>query len=167
MSSELTTCPSPDNISSTHDMSASSEHSVLQSLLENAVKKYENQVGTSLTENYFAIRLGTCDTIESVTDILEERAQAFRAFRGDNRHSKIMKSLKRAVHVLHTIFTSLSVAVPVGQGVGSTVRLNVLMGSVLLSDAPIPQAFPPAKLIFAALGILLAVCRQPLYCAFL
>jgi hypothetical protein len=59
--------------SSTHDLSTSSESSVLRSLLEEAVKEYEKQVGTSLIENQLAIRLRSCDTIESINEVLEER----------------------------------------------------------------------------------------------
>jgi hypothetical protein len=118
MASEPIISSFSDNISSTHDLSTSSESSVLRSLLEEAVKEYEKKVGTSLIEDQLAIRLRSCDTIESINEVLEERAQAFRESRGHDRHPKMIKSIKRAVHVLHTIFTgpgnSLGGAVQVG-----------------------------------------------------
>jgi hypothetical protein len=136
MSSEPTTSSFLD-IFLTRDLSASSESSNLQPLLEEAVKKYEEQVGTSLIEDQLVIQLRTCDDVESIAKPLEERAQAFREFRGHDRHPKTKKSIRRVVHVLLTVFTgprnSLSGAiVQVGHGIGSVVRLNPLMVSVFL-----------------------------------
>jgi hypothetical protein len=130
MSSQPTDSPLSDHIPSTPDMSAPSQCSVLESLLEDAVKEYKNQVGKSLIEDQLVIGLRTCDSVESVAALLEERAQAFREFRGQDRHSKIMKSIKRVVHVLHTTFNPVSGAVQVGRGIASIVRLKPLMCSV-------------------------------------
>jgi hypothetical protein len=123
---------SSDHISSAHHMSASSEPSALQSLLGDAVEKYKRQVGTSLIENQLATQLETCDSVESVAAVLDERVQAFRKFLGRDRHPKIMKSIRRVVHSLHTISTGLGGAVQIGHGICSIVRLNVLMASVFL-----------------------------------
>jgi hypothetical protein len=111
--------------------------------LEEAVKKYEEQVGTSLIEDQLAIQLRTCDDVESIAKLLEERVQAFREFLGQDRHPKIKNSIRRVVHVLHTVFTgptnSLSGgAVQVGHGIASVVRLNPLKVSIfLVSNASI------------------------------
>jgi hypothetical protein len=132
MSSEPIRPSFSDNISSIHDLSTSSESSVLRSLLKEAVKEYEKKVGTSLIEDQLAIRLRSCETIESINEVLEERAQAFREFRGHDRHPKMIKSIKRAVHVLHTIFTGPGNSLgggtfQAGHGMGSVVRMNALM----------------------------------------
>jgi hypothetical protein len=113
-------------------MGAVPEPSALQSLLEDAIKKYKMQVGTSLIENQLATQLETCDSVESVAAVLEERVQAFREFLGRDRHPKMMKSIRRVVHVLHTISTGLGGALQVGHGIGSIVRLNLPMVSVFL-----------------------------------
>jgi hypothetical protein len=124
---------SPAHMSSTHGMSDPSElePQTLQTLLDDAIKQYENKVGTSLIENQVAIELGPCDSIESITQVLEERAQAFRNFLGRDRHPKIIKSIKRAVHVLHAIVTASSVlgggAAQVGHGAGSVVRPTAMI----------------------------------------
>jgi fungal STAND N-terminal Goodbye domain len=136
MSSGPTTSSFLDILPTRH-LSASSEPSNLQSLLEEAVKKYEEQTGTSLIEDQLAIQLRTCDDVESIVKLLEEGAQAFREFRGDDRHPKIKGSIKRVVHVLHTVFTgpsnSLSGgAVQVGHGIASVVCLNPLKVSIFL-----------------------------------
>jgi hypothetical protein len=130
MSSEPINSSSSDHISSTHHTSASSEPSALPTLLADAVEKYKNQVGMSLIQNQLATQLETCDSVESVAAVLEERVQAFREFLGRDRHPKIMKSIKRVVHILHTISTGLGGAVQIGHGIASIVRLNALMASV-------------------------------------
>ncbi|KAI0248332.1 ankyrin repeat-containing domain protein [Lactifluus subvellereus] len=142
VSSQPTDSRLSDHIPSTRDMSASSQISVLQSLLGDAVEKYKNQVGKSLIEDQLAI-LRTCDSVESVAALLEERAQAFREFLGQDRHGNIMKSIMRVVHVLHATFNPVSGlgAVQVGHGIVS-----------------IP--FSPVKIIFAAIGILLATVKD-------
>ena len=123
-------------------MSTSSESSPLRSLLEEAVNKYKEQVGTSLIENQLAIQLRTCEDVQSITKLLEERAQAFREFRGHDRHPKMRNSIKRVVHVVHTIFSGPrnilgGGAVQVGHGIASVVRLNLVIISVFL--VPIPS----------------------------
>jgi hypothetical protein len=120
-------------------MSTSSESSLLRSLLEEAVNKYKEQVGTSLIENQLAIQLRTCDDVQSITELLEERAQAFRKFRGHDRHPKMMDSIRRVVQVLYTIFTGPQDglgggAVQVGRGIVAVVRLNPLIVSVFLNQ---------------------------------
>jgi hypothetical protein len=132
MSSQPIDSPVSDHIPSTSDMSAPSQRSVLQSLLEDAVEKYKNQVGKSLIEDQLAIALRTCDSVESVAALLEERAQAFHEFLGQDRHGKITKSIKRVVHVFHTTFTPVSGAVQVGHGIASIVRLKPPMRFVFL-----------------------------------
>lgn len=93
-------------------MSNSPESSRFQLLLEVALQDYEKQTGTRLVDHYFARQLETCDSVESITAILQEQAQAFREFRGDD--GKVMKSLKCAVHVLYTLSTSTAL----GEGIG-------------------------------------------------
>ena len=134
MSSQLIDSSLSDHIPSTTDMSTPSQLSILQSLLDDAVEKYKSHVGKSLIEDQLAIRLRTCDSVDSVAALLEERALAFREFLGQDRHGKITKSIKRVVHVLHTTFTPLSGAVQVGHGIASIVRLKPLMYSVYLES---------------------------------
>jgi fungal STAND N-terminal Goodbye domain len=97
-------------------MGTHSESFVLQSLLEGAFTEYEKRAGRSLIEHPLLIRLKQCNSVESVTEVLEEKAQAFRNFRGDD--GKMMKSLKHAVHVLYALSTSAALR----QGLPSVVR---------------------------------------------
>jgi hypothetical protein len=121
-------------MSSTTDISGSS---ALQSVLGDAVKQYQTKVRASLVEHQLAIRLRSCDTIESVNEVLEEQVQAFRKSLGNDLHPKMMKSILRTVQVLHMVFTGSGTAlrgpegaIQSGHGVASVVRLNVRIVSV-------------------------------------
>jgi hypothetical protein len=107
--------------------------SPLQSLFDDAVEKYKKQEpeGSTLIEDQLD-RLRTCDSVESVAAVLEERAQAFREFLGHDRHMKILKSIKRVVHIFHTAFTALGGSAQVGPAVSSVVRMKSPVCTVLL-----------------------------------
>ncbi|KAH9083693.1 hypothetical protein EDB83DRAFT_2330627, partial [Lactarius deliciosus] len=104
----------------------------LRSLLETALTEYEKKTGTKLLDNTLTIKLQGCNSANAISDVLQEQAQAFHEFRGND--GKVIQWLKRTVHVLHTLSTSSAL----GEGVG--------------------LPFPPAKAIFTGIGILLAVC---------
>ena len=121
-------------------MSASSESSVLQSLLNDAIDEYKTQVGTSLVENQLATQLGTCDDVQSVAALLEERVQAFHDFLGRDRHPKMKQSIGRTVHLLHTILASL------GGAIDSVVHLNWLMVTEFLISHHYSIAVPACEI---------------------
>ena len=127
-----------DHISLTPDIdiSGTSESSSFRSLLEAAAEEYEKQVGTSLIGHPLAVRLRTCESVESVTAVLEEQAQAFRKFRGDD--GKVMKALKRAVQFLHTLSTSAVLS----EGIALIVRSAGLTDTVFLVTDPYLEAVP-------------------------
>jgi hypothetical protein len=85
-------------------MSDQSRSSHFQVLFESALQDYERQTGTVLAKHPLAEQLENCHTVESVTDVLQEQAQAFTEFRSGDR--RIVTSLSRAVSVLHAISTS-------------------------------------------------------------
>jgi fungal STAND N-terminal Goodbye domain len=97
-------------------MSTHSESFVLQLLLEGAFTEYEKRAGRNLVGHPLLNRLKQCNSVESVTAVLEEQAQAFREFRGDD--GKMMKSLKHAVHFLYALSTSAALS----QGLPFVVR---------------------------------------------
>ena len=92
------------------DMSQPS--SSFQGLFNAALQEYQNQTGCELMEHPLAKRLETCDSVESITAILQEQAAIFRNFRGDD--GKLMKSVQSSVDVLYT----LSVSTILGEGIG-------------------------------------------------
>jgi hypothetical protein len=73
----------------------------LQSLFESALNQYKNQAGVNLLEHQLALRLTSCDDVDSAIAVLQEQAEAFRKFRGDD--GKVMMLLKRTVHVLYDL----------------------------------------------------------------
>ncbi|KAI9463784.1 hypothetical protein F5148DRAFT_1376995 [Russula earlei] len=116
------------------DMSDLSPADRFRSLFEAALDDYEKRTGTKLVDHPLSMRLMTCRSVESITAVLQEQVQAFRKFRGDD--SKLMKSLKCTVHVLHS-----------------------LSNSTLLGEA-IGIPFPPARAVFAGLAILLGAIKD-------
>ena len=85
-------------------MSNQSRTSHFRSLFNAALEDYRKQTGTKLVDHPLCGRLSRCDTVESITAVLQEQAQAFLKFRG--KDGKIMGSLKCAVHVLHSLSDS-------------------------------------------------------------
>lgn len=97
----------PQTLSITYD---------LHELFENALKEYERRAGTKLLEHELAITLESCDSADSVIEVLQKEAKKFQKFRGDD--GKVMKWLNRTVNFLYTLSTSQLV----GLGVGFVVR---------------------------------------------
>ena len=75
--------------------------SSFQDLFNAALQEYENQTGCKLIEHPLANQFKTCDSVQSITAILQEQTQIFSGFKGDD--GKLMKSLKSSVGVLYTL----------------------------------------------------------------
>jgi hypothetical protein len=96
-------------------MSQPSSSSTFQALLDTALQDYKDKTGSSLVDHPLAMRFQECDSVESITTILEEQARIFREFRG---HGKLVNSLKRSVSVLCSpLFTTV-----LEKGIGLLVR---------------------------------------------
>ena len=78
--------------------------SSFQDLFNAALQDYQIQTGSSLIDHPFAKQLESCDSVDSITAILEEQAQIFRNFKGDD--GKLVKSIKYSVNVLYTLSTN-------------------------------------------------------------
>ena len=89
-------------------------------LLESALQEYQTRTGTTLARHPLAVKLQHCDSIESITTVLQEQARAFSEFRGGD--GRVMKSLKAVVSVVHT----LSVSAALGDVIG-LVRWKISM----------------------------------------
>ena len=89
----------------------------LKSLFEAALDDFEKRSGTNLLQHQIINKLANCQSADSVIDVLQQEAQAFRNFRGND--GKLMTWLKRTVNVLHILSTSSVL----GQAVG-LVRLH-------------------------------------------
>jgi hypothetical protein len=79
-------------------MSQSSSSSTFQALFNAALQDYKDKTGTSLIDHPIAKQLETCESVISITAILQEQAQSFREFREND--GKLMKALNSSVDVL-------------------------------------------------------------------
>jgi hypothetical protein len=134
-------------------MSQSSSPSTFQDLFNAALQDYKDKTGKSLVDHPFAQRLQECDSVESVSAILEEQARVFCEFRD---HGTLINSLKRLVDILCSPFISTIL----GESVGLVVRPKTIRRCTPLligAGAVIPQPLPPSKAIFTGFAILLAV----------
>ena len=93
-------------------MSHPSQSSTFQSLFDVALQDYEKQTGTKLADHPLARQLEACNSEDSVTTFLQERARTFHEFRGQD--GKFMRSLKRVVHVLYTLSTNAALGESIG-----------------------------------------------------
>jgi fungal STAND N-terminal Goodbye domain len=81
-------------------------------LFESALQDYQNQTGTTLPNHPLADKLQYCDSVESVTAVLQDQARAFTEFRGGD--ARIMKSLNTVVSVLDSLSTSTAFGEAIG-----------------------------------------------------
>ena len=102
------------------DMSQPSSSSSFQSLFNAALKDYANKTGSNLDDNPLAIQLQSCDSVDSISSVLQDQARRFHEFRGED--GKIMKSLKSATHILYTLSTSTTL----GEGVGIVSSMSLM-----------------------------------------
>jgi hypothetical protein len=84
----------------------------LKSLFEAASEEFEKRAGTNLFQHQIIDKLANCQSADSVIDVLQQEAQAFRDFRGDD--GRLMTWLKRTVNVLYVLSTSSVL----GEGIG-------------------------------------------------
>lgn len=83
-------------------MSDRSGSSRFEVFFEVALGDYEKQTGISLAKHPLAARLQECQSIESVTAVLQEQARSFSEFR---KRVEIMKSLKGVVSTVFRVST--------------------------------------------------------------
>ncbi|KAH9008594.1 hypothetical protein EDB83DRAFT_2323036 [Lactarius deliciosus] len=103
-----------------------------ESILNAALNEYKKKTGKELLDHPLATEVQQCDSVDAILAILRGQAEGFKQFRaGDLR---LMKWISPLVHVLFTFSATLS------------------MGVAL--------AFPPAKVIFTGIGVLLAAAND-------
>jgi len=68
-----------------------------------ALQDYKTQTGTNLGDHPFAKQLEKCESVDSISSLIQENVRRSQGFSKDG---KIMKSLNCVIHVLHTLSTS-------------------------------------------------------------
>ena len=80
------------------------ESSVFESLFQSALEKYEKVTGIDLVRHPLAAQLERCNSVESMTRALQDRAEAFCKFREGNHEAiTVLKHTVRALHTLSSI----------------------------------------------------------------
>ena len=72
-------------------------------MLDAALVKYKEKTGDDLLAHWLADELQTCESVDSVLDVLRDQAKAFEQS-GDQ---KLMKWINPLVHVLYTFSGAL------------------------------------------------------------
>jgi hypothetical protein len=108
------------HISTISDMSQPSSIT-LKALFDAALQDYKVKTGNTLTDHPIAKQLETCESVNSITTILQEQARSFREFREND--GKLMKALSSSVDVL----CAPSISSALNEAVGLVVRQKVLM----------------------------------------
>jgi hypothetical protein len=81
------------------------EFSTFSVLFESALEKYARETGKPLAQHPLAELLECCNTVESVSDILQEQARTF----NQSINSRITKSLNSIISILYTLSTTTAI----------------------------------------------------------
>jgi hypothetical protein len=110
------------HFSSIFDMSQpSSLSSDFRILFDAALQDYKDKTRNTLTDHPVAKRLEACESVNSITAILQEQAQYFREFRENN--GTLMKALNSSVDVM----CAPSISSALNQAIGLVVRRKVFV----------------------------------------
>jgi fungal STAND N-terminal Goodbye domain len=151
----LTTVPTtPHKSSATQGPSLSSMSTTMPSssnfqLISKAFSDYAKETGIDLTTNPFADELQNCDSADAVSQLLQDRARAFKAYRDE--HRKLINSLSPVVQFLRTFSGTLGQAAVVSPTESSHLSLIILR-------FPSQIPFPPANAVLVGIDVLVAVC---------
>jgi hypothetical protein len=96
--------------------SLSSTSSTFRTLFDAALQDYRDKTGNTLADHPIAKQLETCESVNSITAILQEQAQGFREFTEND--GKLMKALNSSVDVL----CSPSISSALNEAIGLIVR---------------------------------------------
>jgi hypothetical protein len=85
-------------------------------LFDAALQDYKDETGNILTDHPIAKQLETCESVNSITAILQEQARSFRGFKEND--GRLMKALNSSVDVL----CSPSISSALNEAIGLVVR---------------------------------------------
>jgi hypothetical protein len=90
------------------DMSQSTSGSSLELLINAALQDYTKKAEIELDDHPLFKQLEKCNSVDSISSILQEQIDRFHEFRG--KDGKITKSLTSTIHVLYTLSTSTTLS---------------------------------------------------------
>jgi hypothetical protein len=129
--SQKTTSPFITHIPPICYMSHPSSSS-LQSLFNAALQQYADQTGTKIDSDPIVQQLEACDSLDSISSVLQEHAQRFAKSRRDD--GRIMKCLKPTIHVLYMLSTSTVL----GEGTALVCPTSLIL---ILCHSCLPKSF--------------------------
>ncbi|KAI9438792.1 hypothetical protein H4582DRAFT_2057408 [Lactarius indigo] len=103
-----------------------------QPIFEKALEEYKKKTGNDLTAHPLAAEINGCDSLESIITVLERKANELNQSRSSD--DRLTKWLGPTVNILNALSATL------GEGAGSV--------------------FPPTKIIFSGIGILLVAAQS-------
>jgi len=82
-------------------MATISEPSMFESLFQSALEEFEKETKINLAEHPLAAQLESCNSVESITELLHNQARTFHQFRGNG--NKFMTVLNHTIQGLHML----------------------------------------------------------------
>ena len=129
------------------ESSTSTSHSNFQSIFNAALQQYKQKTKKDLTSHTLLPHLESCDSPEAILIVLQDQIPGFSE--SQNSDDALTKWVTPTVNVLYAFSDAL------GQGIG-LVSIYTFFAKNSRSDIYF-QAFPPANVIFAGIGVLLSV----------
>ena len=131
--------------------STSTSHSNFQSIFNAALEEYKRKTKKDLTSHPLLPRLESCNSPEAILTVLRDQIPVFSE--SQNGDDGLTKWVAPTVNVLYAFSDTL------GQGIG-LVSIKSFFAKNSYSNICL-QAFPPANVIFAGIGVLLSVSVLP------
>ncbi|KAH9030412.1 hypothetical protein EDB85DRAFT_1432958 [Lactarius pseudohatsudake] len=136
------------------DLQASSSSTPnFRPIFEKALEEYEKKTGEDLTAHPLATEIKACDSPESILAVLQRTANELNQSRSSDE--RLTKWLNPTVNILSALSATL------GEGAGS---VSHRLTAASLVACPFPhvnfQVFPPTKIIFSGIGILLVAAKS-------
>jgi hypothetical protein len=85
-------------------------------LFDAALQDYRDKTGNALIDHPIAKQLETCESVDSITAVLQEQARSFREFREND--GRLMKALSSSVDIL----CAPSISSALNEAIGLIVR---------------------------------------------
>jgi hypothetical protein len=128
--------------------SSSTSRSNLDAIFNAALKAYKKKTGKDITSHPLAAELQSCDSPDAILAVLQTQIPT--QDQSQNGDEIFEKYLIPTVNVLYTLSDTL------GEGISLVIiTMSSLMRICALT--PLSQVFPPSKVIFTGIGVLLMV----------
>jgi len=94
-------------------MGDQSESSRYRAIFESALKTYEKKTGISLVEHPLSVQLRTCDTVESITALVQHQASSLTGNESQGK-DRVMISIKNTVSISIKLYATASLGYAIG-----------------------------------------------------